>query len=603
MQQVPAVQIALSSLRPGHHPDAPAGVVNVRKTGRDAGLEALAASIDALGLIQPLVVVPGGDGFHYVVDGNRRHAALESLVVAGKLAPNSEVPVTARDVETAREAGLAANVNQSPMHEADQVEAYAELRRAGLKEKEISARFGQPVAQVRKLLALGGVSPAVLDAWRAGKISVESVRTFTLAPSHADQDRVLGSVLKDGSAWKIKERLGLDGHVAHMLSYVGAKAYRAAGGTVVEDLFGGSDVVSDRALLQRLVDERLDAECERRAKEGWGWVAKGSDLDPGWRWSWPRLKDGQRAFSVEEQARYDELQAYLDADDDDATDEAIAAAHAEVAAIEAAARIPLGAEDRARSGFVVTLGYDGKVAVEPYVVRPEDAPAKPEPAAPTAPAEPEGSGLPNALVERLCDTATAAVQATLGSSPTAGLVALLAGALTADAYAAPMKLRLEGVGGAQAALRDKEAFASLVARLAAMSVDELLVVAAGVAARGVQTLYREHGSKPRAPSERPSVQALMGLPDPSVLQAELRERFDGEAFFKSAPKAVAVAIVGEVLGEAEGRRAAGMKKGDLVAYAVASVLPTGWLPVELRHPGYDGPGSARPAEQPLAAAA
>ncbi|AWI88373.1 MULTISPECIES: ParB/RepB/Spo0J family partition protein [Methylobacteriaceae] len=594
------MQIALSSIRPGHHPDAPAGVVNVRKTGRDAGLDALAASIDALGLIQPLVVVPGGDGYHYVVDGNRRHAALEGLVAAGHLASNSEVPVTARDVDTAREAGLAANVNQSPMHEADQVEAYAELRRAGMKEKDVAARFGQPVAQVRKLLALGGVSPAVLDAWRSGKVRIEDVRTFTLAPSHADQDRVLAAVLKDGRTWSIREKLGVDGSVGHLLSYVGAKAYKAAGGTVVEDLFGGSDVVSDRALLKRLVDERLDAECERRAKEGWGWVAKEADIAYEWSWSWPRLKDGQRAFSAEEQARYDELQAYLGADDDNATDEAIAAAHAEIDAIEAAARIPLGAEDRARSGLVVMLGRDGKIAVQQYVVRPKDAPAKPEPA---AAAEPEGSGLPNALVERLCDTATAAVQATLGSSPTAGLVALLAGALTADAYAAPMKLRLEGVGGAQAALRDKEAFASLVARLSAMSVDELLVVAAGVAARGVQTLYREHGSKPRPPSERPSVQALMGLPDPSVLQAELRERFDGEAFFKSAPKAVAVAIVGEVLGEAEGRRAAGMKKGDLVAYAVASVLPMGWLPVELRHPGYDGPGSARPAEQSLAAAA
>lgn len=246
----------------------------------------------------------------------------------------------------------------------------------------------------------------------------------------------------------------------------------------------------------------------------------------------------------------------------------------------------------------MTLGQDGKVAIEQYVVRPEDVPAKPEP---VAPAEPDGTGLPNALVERLCETATAAVQATLGSSPTAGLVALLAGALTADAYAAPMKLRLEGVGGAQAALRDKEAFSSLVARLSAMSVDELLVVAAGVAARGVQTLYREHGSKPRAPSERPSVQALMGLPDPAVLQAELLTRFDGEGFFRSAPKAVTVAIVTEVLGEAEGRRAAGMKKGNLVGLAVASVLPTGWLPVELRHPGYDGPGSAQPVE--LAAAA
>lgn len=292
------MQIALSSLRPGHHPDAPAGVVNVRQVGRDAGLDALAASIDALGLIQPLVVVPGGDGFHYVVDGNRRHAALESLVSAGKLTPNSEVPVTARDVETAREAGLAANVNQVAMHEADQVEAYAELRRAGLKEKDIAARFGQPVAQVRKVLALGGVSPAVLDAWRAGKVNVETVKVFTMA-AHEDQDRVLkGASNSYGlNAYTVRREFGLDQDMSGLLAYVGSKAFKAAGGHVVEDLFGGQNAVSDPALLKRLADERLEAECVRRRAEGWSWVAKGADLAPGWRWSWPRLKDGQRPFT------------------------------------------------------------------------------------------------------------------------------------------------------------------------------------------------------------------------------------------------------------------------------------------------------------------
>ncbi|WP_167858688.1 ParB/RepB/Spo0J family partition protein [Methylobacterium nonmethylotrophicum] len=596
------MQIALSSLRPGHHPDAPAGVVNVRQVGRDAGLDALGASIASVGLIAPLVVVSGGDGFSYVVDGNRRFAAIEFLVAAGKMAPDADVPVIEREAAFAREIGLSANVTQAPMHAADQVEAFSALRRAGATEKVIAERFGQPVAQVRKLLALGGVSPTVLDAWRAGKVTEETVKVFTMA-SHEDQDRVLAKAIKENAIWPhyVRRMLGLDQDVSGLLAYVGSKAFKAAGGHVVEDLFGGQNAVSDPVLLKRLADERLEAECERRRAEGWSWVAKGADLPGGWRWSWPKVKTGERPLSAVDHARYEEIQAWLDSDDDDATDEQIRAAHDEADAILAKAVVPPGPAERARSGCVIELGRDGKIDVTEYVIRPEDVPA----VAPKddKPAEPEEKGLPNSLVEALCGTATEAVQATLASSPTAGLVALLAGALTADAYAAPMKLRLEGVGGAQAALKDKEPFHALVARLSAMSVDELLVVAAGVAARGVQTLYREHGSKPRAPSERPSVQALMGLPDPAVLQAELLTRFDGEGFFKSAPKAVTVTVVGEVLGEAEGRRAAGMKKGDLVAYAVASVLPTGWLPVELRHPGYDGPGSDGSGEARLSAAA
>lgn len=595
-------QVQVSSLRPGHHPDAPAGVVNVRHVGRDAGLDALAASILSLGVLQPLVVVPGGDAF-YVVDGNRRFAALESLLAAGKIPADAEVPVIERDAESAREAGLAANINQAPMHEADQMQAYAELRKAGLKEKDIAAKFAVPVAQVKKLLALGGVSPAVLDAWRAGKVRVDEVKAFTMA-SHADQDRVLAKVLKDGATWRIRQELGLDAHVGHLLSYVGAKAYKAAGGGVIEDLFGASDAVSDLPLLKRLAGERLDAECERRRREGWGWVAKADDLPGEWHWRWSRLKPAQRPLTRAEQARYDEIQAYLDADDDDSvTDEQLHAAHDEADAIEAAARVPLGAEDRAKSGLVVRLATDGKVDVIEFVVRPEDAPEKKEPiTGEPAASEPEEKGLPYSLIETLCGVTTEAVQAALGSSPTAGLVALLAGALTKDTWAAPMKIRMDGLGGQRASLDAKEEFHSLVARLSAMTVDELLGVAAGVAARGVQTSHRINGTQSVAPTARPGVLALMGLPDPAAMEAELRARFDGEAFFKSAPKAVTVAIVREVLGEAEARRAATMKKGDLVGLAVASVMPTGWLPAEIRHPGYAGPGAvAVPAEVAAAA--
>lgn len=583
----------VSLLRPGHHPHAPAGVVNVRQVGRDQGLDALQASILSVGLLAPLVVVTGADEFAYVVDGNRRFAAIEALVAAGKIPPDADVPVVVKGAEIAREVGLAANVTQAAMHDADRVEAFAELRRAGVAEKDIAVKFAVPVAHVRRLLALGGVSPAVLGAWRDGTVNEDCVKVFTLA-SHADQDRVLSDVIKERCPYphSVRRMLGLDQNVEHLLSYVGVKAYRAAGGTVVEDLFGDKRAVSDQGLLASLAGERLEAEVGRRTGEGWAWVARADDLPPGWRWSWQTLKGGRRPLPEADQARYDELQRWLDSDAD-ATDEAIKAAHAEVEALKGRMVTPLGAEDRARSGCVVALGRDGKIDVTQYVVRPDDVPAKTAvPDAPDTPAQPEEKGLPNSLVEALCGTATEAVQATLGSVKTAGLVALLAGALTKDSWASPMKVTLGGVGGPSAEIQNKEAFPALVARLSKMTVDELLVVAAGVAGRGVQVLHREHGSKPLAPADRPSVQALMGLADPAAMETALRERFDGEAFFKSAPKGVTLSIIREVFGEDAPHRVTGSKKKDLVAYAVASVLPTGWLPRELRHPGYAGPGSS-----------
>ncbi len=149
-------------------------------------LEALAASINTLGLIQPLVVVPGGDGYHYVVDGKPPSRRPRKPRRGRETGTAQQGPGDECDAGIAREAGSPPTSTSRRCTRPTKVEAYAELRRAGMKEKDIAARFGQPVAQVRKLLALGGVSPAVLDAWRAGKVRAEDVRTFTLAPSHAD---------------------------------------------------------------------------------------------------------------------------------------------------------------------------------------------------------------------------------------------------------------------------------------------------------------------------------------------------------------------------------------------------------------------------------
>lgn len=591
-------EIQLSQLRHGHHADAPAGVVNVRVTGRDVGLEALAASILSLGVLQPLVVVPGDAGFHFVVDGNRRLAALESLLAEGKLPADAEVPVIVRDAGTAREAGLAANVLQVEMHEADKMQAFAELRRNGLTEKAIASKFAQPVATVRKLLALGGVSPAVLDAWRAGKVRTDDVKNFTLA-SHVDQDRALAKVLADGSVWRIREYLGVNDDVAHLLAYVGAKAYKSAGGHVVEDLFGSRDTVSDPALLRRLADERLEAECERRRRDGWGWVAKADDLPAGWKWTWPRQEPRSRPLTDAEQARHDELVAFLDSEEGDSvTDEQFDAANDEAAAIKAAARMPLDLEDRARSGVVVTLGRDGKINVDEYVVRPEDAPAKVPSDAPAAEPEPEEKGLSAALIDRLAEQATVAVQAALPSSPKAALAILLAGTLSESRGAGPVHITLGGLGGAQAQLHQEGRYDQVLAGLLTKTVDELLDVAAAVAGRAVSLRHYNHS----APADRPAAMALMGAIDADAMTSALEDAFDGEAFFKAIPKGAILDIVGEVLGEDVARRVKNNKKGDLVALAVGSVLPTGWLPAEIRHPGYAGPGaSVVPAEVQAAA--
>ena len=95
---------------------------NVRKTpASDSALAELTASITAHGLIGNLVVqagTPGPNGGRYpVIAGGRRLAALNALVLDGKLEPDYLVPCRIIDnAAIAQELSLAENMVRSDMH-------------------------------------------------------------------------------------------------------------------------------------------------------------------------------------------------------------------------------------------------------------------------------------------------------------------------------------------------------------------------------------------------------------------------------------------------------------------------------------------------------
>ena len=65
---------------------------NVRKTPR-MSIPELAASIQRVGLLQTLIVIPASDGEHYeVVAGGRRLAALKLLAKKHRIAKDWQVP-------------------------------------------------------------------------------------------------------------------------------------------------------------------------------------------------------------------------------------------------------------------------------------------------------------------------------------------------------------------------------------------------------------------------------------------------------------------------------------------------------------------------------
>src|SRR5271166_1201436 len=77
-----------------------------------------------------------------------------------------------------------------PLHPADQFEAFRALMDKGSSAADIAARFGVAEATVTKRMKLGRVSPVILDAYRAGDLSLEQVQAFTVSDDHEAQERV-----------------------------------------------------------------------------------------------------------------------------------------------------------------------------------------------------------------------------------------------------------------------------------------------------------------------------------------------------------------------------------------------------------------------------
>jgi ParB family chromosome partitioning protein len=254
---------------------------NVRKTTA-TGIAELAASIERDGLLQNLTVVDGtyNKGKHLVIAGARRLAALQLLAKQKKLPADFPVPVRVVDPADAEAISLTENQMREQMHPIDQFSAFKAQVDAGQPIADVAARFGVTETFVKQRLKLAAVSPKLLDAYRAGKMTLEQLQAFTVTDNHERQLEVWDEI-KD-SRWgndpdDIKGKLMGDGVSADspVLKFVGKSAYQKAGGaTITADLFSddGKETLSDPGLLDRLAMEKLQKQAAKLQKdEGLAW--------------------------------------------------------------------------------------------------------------------------------------------------------------------------------------------------------------------------------------------------------------------------------------------------------------------------------------------
>ncbi|MPY75906.1 MAG: hypothetical protein GEU87_16795 [Alphaproteobacteria bacterium] len=169
---------------------------NVRRTGRETGIEEMAASIAAHGLLQSLSVRPaldeaGAETDKYAVSGGgRRLTALKLLAKRKRIAKSYAVPCIVNDGDE-QEVSLAENVVRENLHPADQFEAFKRLAdEQGFGAEEIAARFGVTAHVVRQRLRLGAVSPKLMLVYRAGGLTLDQLMAFAITEDHARQEQV-----------------------------------------------------------------------------------------------------------------------------------------------------------------------------------------------------------------------------------------------------------------------------------------------------------------------------------------------------------------------------------------------------------------------------
>ncbi|MBB3808719.1 ParB/RepB/Spo0J family partition protein [Pseudochelatococcus contaminans] len=368
---------------------------NVRRIKAGVSIEELSQDIARRGLLQGLNVRPVVDadgnetGMFEIPAGGRRYRALELLVKAKRLVKTAPVPCVVREAGCnilPEDDSLAENIQRAPLHPLDQYRAFQDMRLKGMSEEEIAAAFFVSANVVKQRLRLASVAPSLLDLYAEDGVTLEQLMAFTVNPDHARQEQVWDAIKDSWSKEPHQIRRMLTETTVRATDkraqFVGVDAYETAGGIVLNDLFQSDDGgwLQDVALLDQLTDDRLKAEAEVIAAEGWKWVDARVETPYGYGHGLRRLIGTTTPLTDEEQASFDALTTeyealeaeYAEAEEyPDAVDERVGEIETALAAFEDRPVIYDPAE-MARAGVFISINREGRLSIDRGYVRPED---------------------------------------------------------------------------------------------------------------------------------------------------------------------------------------------------------------------------------------
>ncbi|HEX5375469.1 MAG TPA: ParB/RepB/Spo0J family partition protein [Solirubrobacterales bacterium] len=162
-------------------------------------LDGLASSIEANGVVQPLLVRPLADGGYELIAGERRWRAAQKAGLA-------KVPAVVRDQELAErlQVALIENMVREDLNPVDEARACSALvDDLGLSKEELARRVGRSRPAVSNLIRLLDLPDEALDLLESGELSEGHGKALLAAEGNDVRRRLARDAARAG--WSVRE--------------------------------------------------------------------------------------------------------------------------------------------------------------------------------------------------------------------------------------------------------------------------------------------------------------------------------------------------------------------------------------------------------------
>ena len=168
-----------------------------RRSFDEEALKELAASIRAVGVIQPIIVAPEGERYR-IIAGERRYRA-------ARMAELEEIPAIVRDWDEQRrmEAALIENLQRDDLNAIEEANGVRRLMdEAGLTQEKVAERLGKSRPAVANLLRLLTLAESVQKLVVEGKLSAGHARALA-GVDRARQVQLANLCVQQG--WSVRQ--------------------------------------------------------------------------------------------------------------------------------------------------------------------------------------------------------------------------------------------------------------------------------------------------------------------------------------------------------------------------------------------------------------